>query len=148
MGQGRPKKVRYIQNMPQVLQFSPRGKPGRPEEVGLSIDEFEALKLSDHQGFSQAQGAQAMKLSRPSFGRLVRGARRKVADALANGKIIKIYPGDAQVGVRKVDFRLDSFQEDLAKFNAQTKKVLRAAKSASAARRAQTPAGATPKDMF
>ncbi len=99
--QGRPKKVRYIQKMPTVRQFSPRGKPGRPEEVILHIDEFEAFKLSDFQMFSQSEGALAMKLSRASFGRAVRQARRKIADALVNGKIIKIQMGDAQIGVRQ-----------------------------------------------
>ncbi len=98
---GRPKKVRYIQRMPAVRQFSPRGKPGRPEEVILHIDEFEAFKLSDFQGFSQSEGALAMKLSRASFGRAVRKARKKIADALVNGKIIKIQIGDVQIGVRQ-----------------------------------------------
>lgn len=108
MSQGRPKKVRYIQRMPSVRQFSPRGKPGRPEEVILHIDEFEALKLSDFQMFSQSDGALAMKLSRASFGRAVREARRKTADALVNGKIIKIQMGDAQIGVRQREFIRDS----------------------------------------
>jgi predicted DNA-binding protein (UPF0251 family) len=108
MNQGRPKKVRYIQRMPSVRQFSPRGKPGRPEEVILHIDEFEALKLSDFQMFSQEEGALAMKLSRASFGRAVREARKKIADALVNGKIIKIQMGDAQIGVRQREFTRDS----------------------------------------
>lgn len=101
MNQGRPKKVRFIQKMPSVRQFSPRGKPGRPEEVILPMDEFEALKLSDFQMFSQSDGAAAMKLSRASFGRSLRAARKKIADALVNGKIIKIQMGDAQIGVRQ-----------------------------------------------
>lgn len=101
MQKGRPKKVRFIQKMPAVRQFSPRGKPGRPEEVILHVDEFEALKLADFQMFSQAEGATAMRLSRASFGRSVREARRKIADALVNGKIIKIQMGDAQIGVRQ-----------------------------------------------
>ena len=69
---GRPKKVRFIQRMPKVSQFSPRGRAGRPDEVELTIDQFEAIKLSDYQGFSQTQGAMAMRLSRPSFGRILR----------------------------------------------------------------------------
>ncbi len=98
---GRPKKVRYIQNMPPVRKFSPRGRPGMPDEVELHMDEFEALKLSDFQGFSQTEGALAMRLSRASFGRALREARAKVADALVNGKTIKIEMGDAQIGVRQ-----------------------------------------------
>lgn len=100
---GRPKKIRYIQVMPTIVQFSPRGRPGRPDEVEIMLDEFEALKLADFQGLSQMQGAMAMKISRPSFGRILREARRKVAEALTCGKIINIRMGDAQVGVTKKD---------------------------------------------
>ncbi|MFA5087614.1 MAG: DUF134 domain-containing protein [Candidatus Omnitrophota bacterium] len=96
---GRPKKVRYIQKMPKISQFSPRGKPGRPDEAELSIDQLETMKLADLQGFSQAQGAVSMGISRPSFGRILREARKIVADALVGGKILKIRIGDAQVGV-------------------------------------------------
>ena len=98
---GRPKKVRYIQTMPRVRKFSPRGRPGMPEEVELHMDEFEALKLADFQGFSQTEGAMAIRLSRASFGRALREARRKIADAIVNGKSIKIGLGDAQIGVRQ-----------------------------------------------
>jgi len=101
---GRPKKVRYIQRMPKVTMFSPRGKPGRPDEILLSIDQYEALKLADYQGFDQTQGAIVMKISRPSFGRILRSARKHIADALINGKIIRIGIGDTQIGVRSKEF--------------------------------------------
>ena len=101
---GRPKKVRYIQRMPKITLFSPRGKPGRPDEILLSIDQYEALKLADFQGFDQTQGAIVMKVSRPSFGRILRSARKHVADALVNGKIIRIGIGDTQIGVRSKEF--------------------------------------------
>jgi uncharacterized protein len=123
--QGRPKKVRYIQSMPKIVQFSPRGKPGRPEEIELSIDQFEALKLADFQGFSQSEGALAMQLSRPSFGRLLREARRSIADALVNGKIIKIRQGDVQIGVRKVELSSQTLQDELSKFKQRNKRVLK-----------------------
>ena len=114
---GRPKKVRYIQNMPKTVLFSPRGKPGRPEEVELSLDQFEAIKLADFQGFSQVEGALAMRISRPSFGRILREARAKIADALVNGKIIKITLGDAQVGVRRADFTQETLRKEVNRFN-------------------------------
>jgi len=101
---GRHKKVRYIQKMPEIAQFSPRGKPGRPDEIELKIDQFEAIKLADYQGRNQVEGAEAMGISRPSFGRIVREARKIIADALVNGKIIRIRMGDTQVGVRRKSF--------------------------------------------
>ena len=94
---GRPKKKRKIQKMPKTLQFSPRGKAGRPEEVVISLDEFEAVKLADYQGLDQENGAKAMGISRPSFGRIIRGARKKIAQALVDGKIIRISGGAVHV---------------------------------------------------
>ena len=104
MEKGRRKKIRYIQKMPDILQFSPRGKAGRPDEVELKIDEYEAIKLADYQGYNQAEGAMAMGISRPSFGRILRSARHSIADALSSGKIIRIRTGNVQVGVRQKNF--------------------------------------------
>ena len=100
MRKGRHKKVRYIQKMPKTAQFSPRGNPGRPDEAELNIDHFEAIKLTDHQGYNQTEGARAMGVSRPTFGRILREGRKIMADALANGKAIRIRTGDVQVGLR------------------------------------------------
>ena len=104
MQKGRKKKIRYIQKMPKIVQFSPRGKPGRPDEIELKVDEFEAIKLADYQGYDQSEGALAMGISRPSFGRILRRARNILSDALVNGKIIRIRTGDVQVGVRQKNF--------------------------------------------
>jgi len=119
MKKGRRTKIRYIQKMPEILQFSPRGKPGRPEEIELKIDEYEAIKLADFQGYDQAEGAAAMGISRPSFGRIVRSAHHVIADALINGKIIRIRTGDIQVGVRQKDFPIKdkSSKEELVLYS-------------------------------
>ena len=98
---GRRKKIRYIQKMPRIVQFSPRGKTGRPDEIELKVDEFEAIKLNDFQGYNQSEGAQAMGISRPTFGRILRNARQVLANALVNGKIIRIRIGNVQVGVKQ-----------------------------------------------
>ncbi len=122
---GRPKKIRYMQKMPKVVQFSPRGKPGRPDEVELLFDQFEAVKLADFQGFSQVQGALAMRLSRASFGRILREARKKIADALVNGKTIKIRMGSVQVGIRRTEFTEGSIEKEVARFQMRSSKILR-----------------------
>lgn len=129
---GRPKKVRYIQKMPQIMQFSPRGKPGRPDEVELALDQFEALKLADFQGFSQSQGAIAMHISRASFGRILREARKRVAEAIINGKTLKIRMGDVQVGVRRSDISRDSLAGEIDRFHDRAKKIAEDIKNISA----------------
>ena len=101
MAIGRKIKVRYIQKMPKTAQFSPRGKTGRPDEIELRIDQFEALKLADHQGYNQSEGAKFMRISRSTFGRLLREARKITADAIANGKTLRIRIANVQVGVYK-----------------------------------------------
>ena len=87
---GRPKKTRLIAKAPKVVQFSPRGKPGRPDEVEISLEHYEAIRLADCQGLEQAEGARELGVSRATFGRILREARKRVGEALAYGKIIRI----------------------------------------------------------
>lgn len=121
---GRPKKVRFIQKMPKIVQFSPRGRPGRPDEISLTLDQFEAIKLADFQGFDQTRGAMVMRISRPSFGRILREARKRIADGLVNGKVIKIHMGDVQVGVQSHEFTLKNLREEVEQFKSRTRKVI------------------------
>jgi predicted DNA-binding protein (UPF0251 family) len=90
---GRPKKYRIVRLDPRISQFSPRGKPGRPDEVCLNLEEFETLRLKDFMGLSQKEGALSMHISQPTFSRILKRARKTICDALINGKIIKIQGG-------------------------------------------------------
>jgi len=94
---GRPVKVRQVKTIPRVQMFSPRGRPGRPEEIQLTFDQFEALKLADLEGRGQAEGATILGVSRATFGRIIEAAHRNIADALVNGKIIKIFGGSVHL---------------------------------------------------
>lgn len=60
------------------------------EEVALSIDEFEAIRLADYEGRYHEEGAADMKISRATFGRIVNEARHKIAEALTQGKALRI----------------------------------------------------------
>jgi predicted DNA-binding protein (UPF0251 family) len=87
----RPKKVRCISCQPNALFFKPRGIPLiHLEEVGLSIDELEAIRLADYEGFYHEQAAEKMKISRPTFGRILGEARHKLAEVLIEGKALRI----------------------------------------------------------
>jgi predicted DNA-binding protein (UPF0251 family) len=87
---GRPKKRRFIEADPKISQFSPRGKPGRPDEAILEIDEYEAMRLAHYKGLSQADAAESMNISQQTFSRTLKRAHRAIADALVNGKTIYI----------------------------------------------------------
>jgi len=78
--------------------FKPAGVPrSELEEVVLSLDEFEALRLADLEGLYQEQAAERMGVSRPTFGRTVESAHRKVAEALVGGKALRIEGGNVAV---------------------------------------------------
>ena len=66
---GRPKKIRKTQESPTIIRFSPRGRPGRPDEVFLEYDEFEAIRLKDGINLSHINSANQMEISRQTFGR-------------------------------------------------------------------------------
>jgi len=60
------------------------------EEIILAIEELEALRLKDLLRLEQKQAAKKMNISQPTFHRLLLGARKKVSDAIVNGKQLKI----------------------------------------------------------
>lgn len=93
---GRPRKKKTIQEQPRLDQFNPSGRPGEPETMIVSVEEYEAIRLYDYKALSQKQAAKMMDISQQSFSRLVRQARGKIADALVNAKIIQIKGGDYQ----------------------------------------------------
>ena len=94
----RPCKPRCIAAKPGVTYFKPRGIPLRElEEVILGVDELEALRLADVEGLSMKEGAVAMRISRHTFGRVLRRARQTVAQALVLGLAVRIEGGEYAV---------------------------------------------------
>lgn len=98
---GRPKKNRLVKDDPKIVQFSPRGRPGRPDEAELAMEEFEAIRLADCLGFDQKKAAQAMHISQQTFSRILKKAHKIIADALVNGKILKIQGGHYIISARQ-----------------------------------------------
>jgi predicted DNA-binding protein (UPF0251 family) len=90
----RPHKPRLVCHAPDVVYFKPRGVPLMElEEVVLKLDETEALRLADLEGYSQEEVGERMGVSRATAGRILEVAHRKVADALVNGKALRISDG-------------------------------------------------------
>jgi predicted DNA-binding protein (UPF0251 family) len=87
----RPRKPRRVCCFPNARYFKPRGVSLKAlEEVGLTIDEIEAMRLSDLNDLYQEDAARRMNISRQTFGNIIHCAHKKVADALLNGKALKI----------------------------------------------------------
>ena len=84
--------------MPESNYFKPRGIPlSMLEEVVLTVDEFEAIRLADLEGLYQEQAAEKMNVSRQTFGRIIESAHKKVAEALVKGKALKIEGGEFEM---------------------------------------------------
>jgi len=91
----RPQKNRMIKEPPLFSQFKPMGAPGRLlETISMSLDEYEAFRLSDYLGMSQEEAADEMEISRPTFTRLIETARKKVTELIINGKMLTIEGGN------------------------------------------------------
>ena len=90
-GPGRPRIMRRIALELEADYFKPAGIPMRElEMVSLTLEETEAIRLSDLDDLEQEDAAAKMGISRRTFWRELQSARKKIADALVNGKAIKI----------------------------------------------------------
>jgi predicted DNA-binding protein (UPF0251 family) len=99
---GRQPLWRRVDFLPQVTYFKPAGIPlAQLQEVRLSVEEAEAIRLKDVEGLEQDACAQKMSVSRPTFARILLSARQKMADALLNGKAIRIEGGNYEMAVRR-----------------------------------------------
>jgi len=96
---GRPKKCRWVETEPGVTFFKPRGIPLRSlEQMVITVDELEAMRLADFLEMTQEEVAQKMQVSRPTVTRMLARAHRAVAEALVTGKAICIEGGDYRLG--------------------------------------------------
>ena len=94
----RPHKCRKVRCSPDANYFKPRGIPiDSLEEVPLTLDELEAVRLADLEGLYQENAAQKMTISRQTFGNIVASAHKKIADCLVHGKALKIEGGTVRM---------------------------------------------------
>lgn len=99
---GRHHLYRRVNSLPQITYFKPGGIPlADLQEIQLLIEEAEAIKLKDLEGLEQEQCAQKMNVSRSTFSRILDSARLKIADALLNGKAIRIGGGNFEMAERR-----------------------------------------------
>ena len=94
----RPQKCRRVGSVPGTTFFKPAGIPMHSlEEVRLSLEEAEALRLKEIEGLDQESASARMNVSRPTFQRVLASARRKVADAVLNAKALRITGGNIEM---------------------------------------------------
>jgi len=110
----RPKYCRKIGCEPGARYYKPQGiHSSALEEVIITLDEFEALRLADFEELYQEASADRMNISRQTFGRIIDSARKKIADALVHGKALRIEGGivsieeNGEIKCSRCDYSLD-----------------------------------------
>ncbi len=102
----RPQFNRIVNEPPLYTHFKPAGVKGQDsEQIVLTLDEFEAFRLADQMGYSHAQAADEMDISRPTFSRLIAKARKKVADFIIQGGVLTIGGGSVHFRVNILQCR-------------------------------------------
>ncbi len=92
----RPKKPRFVSGYPTPAAFIPEGVQVTGE-VFLSVEEFEAIRLSDFEGLDQESAANLVEVSRQTYGRILARARNIVSEALVTGKALRIEGGNYEL---------------------------------------------------
>jgi predicted DNA-binding protein (UPF0251 family) len=102
MGVPRPKKCRRVDFLPTVTVFKPAGvRRCGLEEIVLTVEELEAIRLKDQEGLEQEECAARMQVSRPTFQRILTSARAKVAHMLTGGLALRVEGGTYELAGRR-----------------------------------------------
>jgi len=87
----RPCKRRRVRGKPNSSYFKPAGiRLIELEEAVLTMPEFEAIRLVDLNEIPQEKAGKQMQVSQATLSRILQSGRKKIADAIVNGKAIKI----------------------------------------------------------
>ncbi len=100
----RPRKCRKVCHMPANTAFMPVEGAAEAPVVVLTVDEYEAIRLIDKEGFSQEQCGEYMHIARTTVQQIYAAARRKLAQSLVDGLPLVISGGDYQLCDGQEDF--------------------------------------------
>jgi predicted DNA-binding protein (UPF0251 family) len=89
---GRRRRRRWVEQLPQANHFMPNIPYDKL--IILHIEEFEAFRLVDYLGLSQHEAAAKIGMSQKTLWDDLKNARFKIADAIINGKAIRIEGGN------------------------------------------------------
>ncbi len=80
--------------MPANNRFGPLNASDFANSIIMSVDEYETIRLIDHEGFTQEECASQMNIARTTVQGIYNEARKKLSESLVNGKILVIEGGD------------------------------------------------------
>lgn len=114
----KPKKKRTVLYPPHVQFFKPQGIQAQNlNSVSVTVDEYEAVRLTDHEKLKHEEAAKKMNISRPTFTRLLESAHGKISDALVNGKAIRIEGGDFRFSGNRYRCRICGYYWNIENVN-------------------------------
>lgn len=90
----RPRKFKRVCCLPEVTLYGPLNGTEFLEDVIMTVEEYEVIRIMDYEGHNQEECAQLMEVARSTVQRIYDDARKKIADSLINGKSLKIQGGD------------------------------------------------------
>ena len=90
----RPRKCRKVCCMPKVSEFTPSCEVSAAASVVMAVDEYETIRLIDKENFSQEECGKYMHIARTTVQQIYDNARKKLAEAVVDGKILRIEGGD------------------------------------------------------
>lgn len=94
----RPRKCRKVCCLPKCSTFVPSQRdPQSVADIILTVDEYEAIRLIDKEGFSQEECSAYMRVARTTVQQIYTAARKKIAAALVDGCVLRIQGGDYQL---------------------------------------------------
>ncbi|MGB7605023.1 MAG: DUF134 domain-containing protein [Lutisporaceae bacterium] len=91
----RPRKYRKVCCLPECNRFGPLNAPiNQAHFITMTVDEYETIRLIDLEGFMQEECAHQMNIARTTVQGIYNEARKKLAQSLVNGKLLRIEGGD------------------------------------------------------
>lgn len=93
----RGKKIRMVSGLPRNNRFSPMGV-NNPNEILMTLDEYETIKLIDYEGLTQEECARLMQVARTTVQQIYSNARKKVATMILEEKSLLIQGGCYKIG--------------------------------------------------
>ena len=108
----RPKMCKRIFRVPKIICFKPDVEVDyqKTESIEITMEEFEAIRLKDYLNIKQQNAAEIMEISQPTLHRTLISARKKIAKALVEGKILNIKGGDYMTAEKKYKCRKCGFE--------------------------------------
>jgi uncharacterized protein len=99
----RPKKWRIVSSIPTIKVFGPLGTNVEETElVMMSVEEYESIRLMDLDGLDQNECAKKMMVARSTFQRIYTSAKKKMANCVVNGKVLKVEGGNYTLNICKM----------------------------------------------